>query len=284
MNRSDRTNVSSAPPSIIGRIAQAFQDRNWGLVSLELLLIIVGILAALWIDDWVEERKDRRSEMVYLGLLVRDLDQMSESLQGYIDTETALASASAAVLKMLATEGYEQKGAELRGYLSDMGTRRTLRLVSAAYTDLTSTGNLQLIRSRSLRDELLHFFAELSRTQLVIEKNNNVFIDDLYWSFLMDAGISWAPTNWKDEKMGRVLSDAEDIYSQFVDPAVTYPVDRVLIQAPDAEIWNQVRRMCFLRLRVSSSGLSQARALIVSAGQLKKTIEDELRTLSLSNP
>jgi hypothetical protein len=282
MNSSDNKNVSSAPPSIIGRIAQAFQDRNWGLVSLELLLIIVGILAALWIDDWVEERKDRRTEMVYLGLLVRDLDQMSESLQGYIDTETTLASASATVLKMLATEGYEQKGAELRGYLSDMGTRRTLRLVSAAYTDLTSTGNLQLIRSRSLRDDLLRFFAEVSRTQLVIEKNNNVFIDDLYWSFLMDAGISWAPTNWRDEKMGRVLSDAEDIYNEFVDPTVTYPVDQVLIQAPDAEIWNQVRRMCFLRLRVSSSGLSQARALIVSAGQLKKTIEDELRTLQSS--
>ena len=32
----------------------------------------------------------------------------------------------------------------------------------------------------NLRDQLLRYFVGVSRTQLVIEKNNTVFIDDMY--------------------------------------------------------------------------------------------------------
>lgn len=166
MTNSETVDLKSRPPSVLGRVAQALTSRHWSLIAIELLLIVAGILAALSIDDWAQERENRRTEQVYLGLLSRDLDQMAESIQAYIDTETAMAEASATVLKKLADDGYEIEAEALRGYLSDMGTRRTLQLVSATYTDLTSTGNLRLIHSQSLRDELLRYFVDVSRTQL----------------------------------------------------------------------------------------------------------------------
>ena len=51
-------------------MAQSFTSQHWSLVAIELLLIIAGILAALSIDDWVQERENRRTEQVYLGLRV----------------------------------------------------------------------------------------------------------------------------------------------------------------------------------------------------------------------
>ena len=148
MSASSNDSIQRNSPSTLGRLASSLKGRHWSTFVVELVLIVVGIIVALSIDDWVQDREDQRSEKIYLALLSRDLDQMIESLQSYIDTETAMATASATTLKTLAVDGYEQKGEELRGYLSDMGTRRTLRLVSAAYTDLTSTGNLRLIRCR----------------------------------------------------------------------------------------------------------------------------------------
>ena len=179
MKHSDAEALKSTPPSIPGRIAGALTSRHWSLVAIELLLIVAGIMVALSIDDWVQDHENQRTERVYLGLLSRDLDQMAESLQRYIDTESHMAMASSTVIRKLSDDGYKIEAELLRGYLSDMGMRRTLQLVSATYTDLTSTGNLHLIRSQSLRDQLLRYFADVSRTQLVIEKNNTAFIDNM---------------------------------------------------------------------------------------------------------
>ena len=278
MSASSNDSIQRNSPSTLGRLASSLKGRHWSTFVVELVLIVVGIIVALSIDDWVQDREDQRSEKIYLALLSRDLDQMIESLQSYIDTETAMATASATTLKTLAVDGYEQKGEELRGYLSDMGTRRTLRLVSAAYTDLTSTGNLRLIRSRDLRDRLLRYFADVSRTELVVEKNNTVFIDNMFWSFTTEAGITWAPTNWHD--MGATLRKADGYYREILGPDIGYPSDALLAQPADAEIWNEIRRMCFLRLRVSAVGLSLATTLIDKTEQLKLAIEEELRDLS----
>lgn len=279
-NNSDRIGSPSPSPSPspLGRAANALTGRHWGAFAIELTLIVVGIIAALSIDDWAREREEKRSEQIYLASLVRDLDQMVESMQDYVDTETMMARASTTVLGLLADDGYEQKAEELRENLSKLGQRRTLRLVSAAYADLTSTGNFQLIRSRDLREQLLRYFADVSRTELVVEKNNTVFIDNMFWPFMRDAGITWAPSSWRD--LGPGLSKAEDFYSEFLGTEIAFPTDAVFTQPADAEIWNEIRRMCFLRLRVSTVGLSLATILMETTEQLKLTIDAELLELN----
>ena len=278
MSAASNNNNRDSSPSTLGRLAAALTSRHWSTFVIELALIVVGVVVALSIDDWAQARENQRSEKIYLASLIRDLDQIVESLQTYVDTETAMASASATTLKILAVDGYEQKGEKLREYLSDMGTRRTLRLVSAAYADLTSTGNFQLIRSRELREQLLRYFADVSRTELVVEKNNTVFIDNMFWSFTMEAGITWAPARWRE--LGPALSKAEDFYRDFLGPGIAYPTDAVFTQPANAEFWNDIRRMCFLRLRVSAVGLSLATTLMDKTEQMKSAIEEELRDLS----
>jgi hypothetical protein len=278
MNIASKNNIPNSSASTLGRLANALTSRHWSTFVVELALIVVGIIVALSIDDWAQERENRRSEKIYLASLVRDLDQMIESLQAYIHIETTIASASATTLKILGDDGYEQRGEELREHLSNIGTRRTLRLVSAAYADLTSTGNFQLIRSRDLREQLLRYFADVSRTQLVVEKNNTVFIDNMFWSFTREAGITWTPTQWSE--LSAELGKAEDFYREFLGPDIAYPTDVVFMQPADEEVWNDIRRMCVLRLRVSSVGLSLATTLIDKTEQLKFMIDEELHDLS----
>lgn len=54
--------------------------------------------------------------------------------------------------------------------LSAMASRRTVFLDSATYVDLTSTGNLRLIRDHQVRDRIVQYFSMIERLELILEK------------------------------------------------------------------------------------------------------------------
>jgi len=56
---------------------------RWGQVILELALLTTGILIALAVDGWMDDRRDMRTERNYLELLVRDLDRDLAMLAEY---------------------------------------------------------------------------------------------------------------------------------------------------------------------------------------------------------
>ena len=151
-------------------------------------------------------------------------------------------------------------------------------MVSAAYTDLTSTGNLQLIRSRDLRDQLLRYFAEVARVERVIEKNNTTFIDTIYYEFLIEAEITWAPANW--QSLDSAMGEADGLFFELVGPNIVYPVDSIMTLPAGSKLWDDIRRMCVLRVRVSAVGQSLASRLIDESKQLRVAIDQELHRLS----
>jgi type II secretory pathway pseudopilin PulG len=257
-----------------GRLAAGLLTRHWATFAIELVLIVIGILIALSIDGWAQEREDRRAERAYLGVLSRDLEQMIEGLQAYYDFESSVTESAKVVLKTLSEDSYEQRVDELNAHLSSMAARRTLRLVSAAYTDLTSTGSLRLINSRSLRDRLLRYFAEVSRIERVIEKNNTVFVDQQYFPFLQQMGISWLSA--ASLRLDPTLNDTESEVAGFLLSGIRLPADDVLRRPPEADSWDDIRRMVIMRMRISSIGETLARSLIAETRTLNAAIEQEL--------
>ncbi|MCH5374533.1 MAG: hypothetical protein JJ992_11190, partial [Planctomycetes bacterium] len=62
MKPTPHQDVQNEPPSAVGRLTKAVSARRWSAIGVELLLIVVGILVALSIDDWAQEREDQRTE------------------------------------------------------------------------------------------------------------------------------------------------------------------------------------------------------------------------------
>ncbi len=50
-------------------------------------VLVLGILIALAVDDWMQGRRDARMEREYLQLLVRDLQRDEEILKEFMDFE-----------------------------------------------------------------------------------------------------------------------------------------------------------------------------------------------------
>jgi hypothetical protein len=73
--------------SPVRRLAAAVGGMHWGQVILELALLIAGILVALAVDGWMDDRRYVRLERVHLERLERDVAQSLETLDEFMAFE-----------------------------------------------------------------------------------------------------------------------------------------------------------------------------------------------------
>lgn len=242
-------------------------------VVVELVLIVVGILTALAIDGWAQDRQDRESERVYLELLRDDLTLIEDQLRSYADFESANLETAASLFATMARDNDARDAAQIRSALASLSVRRTVQVSSAAYTDLQSTGSLQIIRNRELRQQIIRFFAQAEWTERVLEKNNTAFIDDIYMRSLLNKGVTvgFSPSNMPS------IAAADDMLREALADASAMPLDTVLLQPPDSPSWDDLRRLVVFRARISSVGVLQGNRGVNLTLKLRAAIEDELR-------
>lgn len=63
---------------ILGRLAHAIREQNWFTVVLEVVIVVIGILIGLQVDDWNQRRLERESDQRALALFVDELQLMLE--------------------------------------------------------------------------------------------------------------------------------------------------------------------------------------------------------------
>jgi hypothetical protein len=127
----------------------------------EIILVVIGILIALQINTWNEERKTAIEEGLYLNRLLaenkEDLESFSieiKNLEKGIETILTFSEALKTLnpldtLLVKAANGYFQFGSIYPTFTSS----------SSTFDDLSSTGNLKVISNSSLRDKLVKHYA-----------------------------------------------------------------------------------------------------------------------------
>lgn len=242
-------------------------------VIVELVLIVVGILTALAIDGWAQDRRDRESERAYLELLRDDLVLIESQLRNFADFEKANLATAASRYVALAPGEVRIDPAQVQSALAGLTVRRTVQVASASYTDLQSTGNLQIIRNRELRQRIIRYFAQTERLERVIEKNNTAFVDDIYMSSLLKSGVTigFSPSNEPS------VAEADDLLREALSDGPAMPTDEVLLQPAGAVSWDDLRRLVVFRARISAVGVLQGNRGIESTLDLRAAIEEELR-------
>lgn len=268
----DEIRAPRRPDSPPARVTKSLLERRWFTLFAELALIVAGILIALYIDGRVQDRKDRRTETAYLELLRDDLALIEVELAEYVEFEKSILSTGKAFLDAISADDSSDDHRPLQGMLGEMSIRRTLSVVSAAYTDLTSTGNLQLIRNPELRRHLVQYFAGIERSERVVEKNSKQYVDEIFVRFLMDAGV----TSYADQSVLAPITDSNAILLDTLGPDFSWPRDVVLQQSPRASSWDDFRRQVLYRMRIAASGSAVGEGMIDSTLQLRSRIEQEL--------
>ena len=266
-----------SPPQ---RVTTALLDRRWVSLLAELVLIVAGILIALYIDGWMQDRQDRARETAYLELLRDDLELIEAELAEYITSEESIVATGKTFLDAVSTADSSGGQRSLQGMLGEMSVRRTLSIVSAAYTDLTSTGNLQLIRNPDLRRDLVNYFARIERSALIVEKHSKQYVDEVFVRYLLDAGV----TINIDQSVLAPVMGINEVLLETLGADFQWPRDVILRQPRNASSWDDLRRQVLFRMRMAAAGTVIGTRMIESTQRLRAEIEQELNARDANSP
>ena len=260
---------------IINRIAQGLRNQDWFTAILELFILVIGIYIGLQVDDWVSEQRNRESEKLYLELLARDVTELQEQIAAQHAFEKDKVDVAARAYKLLTAEDPSAHHVELGVLLTSLSGRRTLTLVSSTYEQMVSSGHLQLIRDRELRDKIVRHFALLKRDEQIFGKNNQDLIDDIYGPFLLQTGIS---LRFERDDTESILNRGAQILAEQLGPEYEVLPDTVLSRPPEAESWSDIRRNVLFRMRVASVGQAKSEEIASYMQEIADELAAELES------
>jgi histidyl-tRNA synthetase len=161
----------------------------------EIILVVIGILIALQINNWNEGRKERAQEQELLTQLQSEFKSNLEQLDQKNDLRNQMISAS---LKLLHYIDHPEKrhSDSIIKYLAHTGTAPTFDPI---VNDINSSGRIQLLKNTSLKEKLARWTSEV--IQVTEEEQAWLFIrNHSYMRLISKYGLKRNILNkyWKD--------------------------------------------------------------------------------------
>ena len=246
----------------VRRLGQSIRGQNWFTVTVELLVVVVGLVAAFQIDRWWEAHGVRLDEEMYISRLISDLEEDIPNLEYAI----SLAEVRRDFGDFLAEVGAESsaaldKPAYFLAAVSQAAFTYTPSLTSHTFEDLRSTGNLKLIRDQDVKNALRDYYGyDQSQRQYM---NLNLMVEFRY--FELSAGTLTFEQHRLVQDRWFVVNSARLKELQELHPAEAEVIAAAGRLGANAELlaWlPRVRQINLDQIQAHSSRLENARALM----------------------
>tara|TARA_R110002167_G_scaffold84558_1_gene229886 strand:+ start:702 stop:1484 length:783 start_codon:yes stop_codon:yes gene_type:complete len=158
----------------------------------EIILVVIGILIALQINNWNTERLDSSKEREYLTNLIEDIKVQQLLVDAQINHEKKMKLQCEKALGHLNSTSINADSINI--YLTTI-TRKSFVVNDPTFQDLKSSGNILLIKKTELRKKILEFYQYLNYSTLVVQTGNEKSISE-FRDFLIKNAI--VDMNYKD--------------------------------------------------------------------------------------
>jgi Family of unknown function (DUF6090) len=151
----------------------------------EIVLVVIGILLALQINTWNQERLNRKQEIQLLNQLLIEYSNNLNQLNSKISIRNEVTRSSIKILNYRKVEVNEINIDTFNLHVSRTLTRPTFDPELGVTNELTNSGNLYLISNDELRNRITAFNSLLSALR---EEEMVIFnlIEERYIPFLID--------------------------------------------------------------------------------------------------
>jgi hypothetical protein len=157
----------------------------------EILLVVIGIVIALQIDNWNEWRQEREDEQIVLRQLRDDYQANREQLEQKMQIRDALISAASSILEEM--DHPEQTIRDsLIGHLTVLLIDPTFDPIE---NDLSSNGDLRLITNQRLKRMLSNWTSDIVAVR-ELEQNWSTIVFQQLQPVLRDLGITRDLSNY----------------------------------------------------------------------------------------
>jgi chromosome segregation ATPase len=127
----------------------------------EIVLVVIGILIALQINNWNEQRKESKLEQDYYCKLLEDVQQDLVQVKSQITNTDKRIEASNNALQMLQSENPKLDVLMSEMFNSLSLITYTIRPNNAAFEDLKSSGNLNILKDNNIKTSVIDYYSML---------------------------------------------------------------------------------------------------------------------------
>ncbi len=137
----------------------------------EIILVVIGILIALQINNWNEEKKNSASERQYYCRILEDFELEKQLIAELNEKSNYRINTSKEILLDL-DAGTKDKHYLINQFL--LATRSEVyQPRNVTFRDLISSGNLKLINDINLKNSLIQYYGELENKQFQLKQNRD---------------------------------------------------------------------------------------------------------------
>lgn len=138
---------------------------DWPATFAELLAVVVGILLALWVNNWNQRRLARRVERDYLGSLRDDVATDVEALKQQLGFAEGTKLAATELLRIVRSSHADERppNVVLR-LLKRAGMMYPFQPTKTTLQELSGGGNLGVVRNRDLLRRVIAYYGSADFT------------------------------------------------------------------------------------------------------------------------
>jgi hypothetical protein len=147
--------------SLISKLRQG----DWFIFLLEVVLLAAGLVAAFQVDRWWEQRAERAEERVYIQRLIGNIEADIPALNKLIETQALRLDYTDLLIQVSQDpKSVTERSGEFLAAIIGASYTNYATLRSYTFDDLRSTGNLTVILSSEVKEELYDYY-EFDRHQ-----------------------------------------------------------------------------------------------------------------------
>ncbi len=146
----------------------------------EIVLVVIGILIALQINTWNEERKENKLEAEYYCRLLEDAQQDLEQVNLFIKASEDRLEASNQAVRLLNQKSAKKVYVGKQLGLSVIAIYSDFTPNNSAFEDLKSGANLNIIKDKAIIKAINNYFNKVAGYLSIIKVNANIALDTYY--------------------------------------------------------------------------------------------------------
>ena len=174
-------------PVLIRRITQDIRNQDWVAVILDFVVVVIGILVAVQVEEWRQFQNDRAEERQVLSSISRELSADAEEIKAFTDWAEKQAATMNSLLKSL-QGGARFEPDSIAQTLIDAIFMRILNFKSPTYDGLKDSGRLSIILEEELRNDIVSYYEGAvpflqRRKNLATEQQMGLIDKSIPWFF-----------------------------------------------------------------------------------------------------
>ncbi len=151
----------------------------------EIALVVIGILIALNINNWNEERKENKIESIYLEEMLEDYQTNLNRSRNAIKTLESILPYLTILLEQSSLDNSSVSLDSLNKAFNQINSMPTYNSSDRVYNNLIGSGDLKIIKNKELKTELSVYFETLN-TLKVIQTTHEMELVESFQPYIIE--------------------------------------------------------------------------------------------------